>query len=342
MFDNQVILITGGTGSFGQKFTEFVLRNAAPREIVIFSRDEFKQSEMAKKFSPEHYPIRYFLGDVRDKDRLLRAFTGVDYVIHAAALKQVPALEYNPFEAVKTNIVGAQNIVESALERSVKKVVAISTDKAVSPINLYGATKLAMEKIIIAANSYVRYRDICFSVVRYGNVIGSRGSVVPFYLDLINSGIRELPVTDERMTRFWITLDQGVNLVCKAVQEAEGGEVFIPKIPSMKVVDLVTAMPGKCTYKVVGIRPGEKLHESLVGEDEGRTTVDHGDYYAVLPQFEFQMKKTSRLKNAPHVPEGFAYRSDTNEAWLSTTELGQMIEHLGLVPISLHGVDKAI
>ncbi len=332
MFDDKVILITGGTGSFGQKFTEYVLKNAAPREIVIFSRDEFKQSEMAKRFPPEQFPIRYFLGDVRDKDRLLRAFAGVDYVIHAAALKQVPALEYNPFEAVKTNIIGAQNIVESALERSVKKVIAISTDKAVNPINLYGATKLAMEKIIIAANSYVRYRDISFSAVRYGNVIGSRGSVVPFYLDLINRGIRELPVTDERMTRFWIALDQGVNLVCKAVQEAEGGEVFIPKIPSMKIVDLVAAMPGQCTCKVVGIRPGEKLHETLVGEDEGRTTVDHGDYYVVLPQFDFQMKKTSRLKNAPRVPDGFSYRSDTNETWLSATDLRQMMaESLGQV-----------
>jgi UDP-N-acetylglucosamine 4,6-dehydratase len=330
MFDNKAVLITGGTGSFGQKFTEFIFKNANPREIVIFSRDEFKQSEMAKRYPPARYPIRYFLGDVRDKDRLLRAFIGIDYVVHAAALKQVPALEYNPFEAVKTNIIGAQNIVESALERNVKKVVALSTDKAVSPINLYGATKLAMEKILVAANSYVRYRDICFSVVRYGNVMGSRGSVVPFYFDLIKSGVRELPVTDTRMTRFWITLEQGVNLVCRALSEAEGGEVFIPKIPSMRVVDLVAALPGPCTYQVVGIRPGEKLHESLIGEDEGRTAVDHGDCYVVLPQFEFQAKKTGHLTNAPRVPEGFAYRSNTNERWLTVAELRKMLEDLNL------------
>jgi UDP-N-acetylglucosamine 4,6-dehydratase/5-epimerase len=325
MFDNRVVLITGGTGSFGQKFTEYVFKNANPREVVIFSRDEYKQSEMAKRFSPEKLPIRYFLGDVRDKERLLRAFSGVDYVIHAAALKQVPALEYNPFEAVKTNIIGAQNIVESALERSVKKVIVLSTDKAVSPINLYGATKLAMEKIVIASNTYVRYRDISFSVVRYGNVMGSRGSVVPFFLDLIAKGARELPVTDLRMTRFWITLEQGVKLVCKAVAEAQGGEIFIPKIPSMKIVDLVAAMPGNCTPRVVGIRPGEKLHESLIGEDESRTVVDVGDAYVVLPQFKFQIKK-SNFENMPRVPEGFAYRSDTNSQWLAVEELREMLD----------------
>lgn len=327
MFDNKAVLITGGTGSFGQKFVDFIFKNHNPREVIVFSRDEFKQSEMAKKFSPSQYPIRYFLGDVRDKERLLRAFTNIDYVVHTAALKQVPALEYNPFEAIKTNILGAQNIVESALERNVKKVVALSTDKAVSPINLYGATKLAMEKILIASNSYVRYRDISFSVVRYGNVIGSRGSVVPFFLDLIKNGVRELPVTDVRMTRFWITLEQGVSLVCKAIAEAEGGEVFIPKIPSMKVVDLVAAMPGNCTYKEVGIRPGEKLHESLIGEDESRTAVDYGDFYTVMPQFEFQAKKPSRLKNA-RVREGFCYRSDTNDSWLTVNKLREMLKDL--------------
>jgi len=239
MIEGKSVLITGGTGSLGQKLTETLFAKAKPREVVIFSRDEFKQFEMAKRFSPSKYPIRYFIGDIRDKERLLRAFTNIDLVVHAAALKQVPALESNPFEAVKTNILGAQNIVEAALDRNVRKVVAVSTDKAVNPINLYGATKLSMEKIVIAANAYVRYRDISFSLVRYGNVVGSRGSVIPFFCELIRQGIRELPVTDARMTRFWITLEQGVSLVIKALEEAGGGEVLIPKIPSMKMVDLV-------------------------------------------------------------------------------------------------------
>jgi UDP-N-acetylglucosamine 4,6-dehydratase/5-epimerase len=322
------ILITGGTGSFGQKFTELVFKNYRPREVVIFSRDEFKQSEMAKKFPPNRYPIRYFLGDVRDKERLLRAFTNIDYVVHAAALKQVPALEQNPFEAVKTNILGVQNVVEAALERNVNKVVAVSTDKAVSPINLYGASKLVMEKIIVAANAYVRYRDIHFSAVRYGNVVGSRGSVIPYFLSLIKAGARELPVTDPRMTRFWITLEQGVNLVFRALTDAVGGEVFIPKIPSMKIVDLVAALPGDCTLKVVGIRPGEKIHETLIGEDEGRNTVDLGDYFVVLPQFEFHTRKSNLLEGATPVPSGFVYRSDTNPQWLSVSELREIIKEL--------------
>ena len=325
MFNNLSILITGGTGSFGQKFVEFLFSKASPREVVIFSRDEFKQSEMAKKYPSGKYPIRYFLGDIRDKDRLMRAFIGVDYIVHAAALKQVPALEYNPFEAIKTNILGAENIVEAALERSVKKVIAISTDKAVSPINLYGATKLAMEKIFIAANSYVRYRDISFSVVRYGNVIGSRGSVIPYFCELIKKGETELPVTDERMTQFWIRLDEGVEFVAMALIESEGGELFIPKIPSMKIVDLVKAMPGSCTCKFVGIRPGEKLHETLVGEDEARKASDKGDHFIILPQFEFQMKKTGSLKELSTLPLGFAYRSDNNDKWLTTDDLKKLI-----------------
>lgn len=324
ILDGKGILITGGTGSFGQKFIQTIFERAKPREVVVFSRDEFKQSEMAKRFSPSDYPIRYFLGDIRDKQRLLRAFTNIDIVVHAAALKQVPALEANPFEAVKTNVLGAQNIVEAALDCNVHKVIALSTDKAVSPINLYGATKLAMEKIVIAANAYVRHRDICFSAVRYGNVVGSRGSVIPFFCDLIRNGVRELPVTDERMTRFWITLEGGVDLVMKAMQEAEGGEVFIPKIASMKVVDLVAALPGNCTTKVVGIRPGEKLHESLVGEDEGRSTLDRGDYYAILPQFSFQRKHAEKPETGTRVKEGFFYRSDTNDRWLTVAELQAM------------------
>ncbi len=324
MIEGKSILITGGTGSFGQKFTETLFAKAKPREVVIFSRDEFKQFEMAKRFPPSKYPIRYFIGDIRDKERLLRAFTNIDCVVHAAALKQVPALESNPFEAVKTNILGAQNIVEAALDRNVHKVIAVSTDKAVNPINLYGATKLSMEKIIIAANAYVRYRDISFSVVRYGNVVGSRGSVIPFFCDLIRQGIRELPVTDARMTRFWITLEQGVSLVIRALEEAGGGEVLIPKIPSMKVVNLVAALPGQCTHKLVGIRPGEKLHESLVGEDEGRNTVDRGEYYAVLPQFPMHHKPLSGQETGFAVEEGFSYASNTNDQWLTIEQLQSM------------------
>jgi UDP-N-acetylglucosamine 4,6-dehydratase/5-epimerase len=332
MFSKKRILVTGGTGSFGNKFIEFAFANANPLEIVVFSRDEFKQFEMAKRFPPSRFPIRYFLGDIRDKDRLHQAFIGVDYIVHAAALKQVPALEYNPFEAVKTNILGAQNIVEVALEHSVQKVVAVSTDKAASPINLYGATKLVMEKIIVAANSYVRYRDVSFCAVRYGNVVGSRGSVLPFFLDLIQKGVRELPVTDLRMTRFWIQLDRGVQLVCKALQDGTGGEILIPKIPSITIRDLIEAMPVACTYKEVGIRPGEKLHESLIGEDEGRNAVDAGDHYVILPQFEFQRKINPKLANLPKTRDGFRYVSNENDVWLTVPQLREMIGNLDLMP----------
>jgi UDP-N-acetylglucosamine 4,6-dehydratase/5-epimerase len=335
-FERKAVLITGGTGSFGQKFTERLFQTAKPREVIIFSRDEFKQFEMAKKFPPSQYPIRYFLGDIRDKERLQRAFTNVDYVVHAAALKQVPALEANPFEAVRTNVLGAQNIIEAALDKGVHKVIAVSTDKAVSPINLYGATKLAMEKLIIAANAYVRHRDISFSVVRYGNVVGSRGSVIPFFFELIRQGVTELPVTDPRMTRFWITLDQGVDLVLKAITEASGGEVFIPKIPSMKVTDLVTALPGNCTSKVIGIRPGEKIHESLIGEDEGRNAIDRGTYYAVKPQFAFQAKPRTSPETGVTMPEGFCYRSDTNDQWLTVPQLHAMIGEFSAGLESVH------
>jgi UDP-N-acetylglucosamine 4,6-dehydratase len=327
MLNGKGILITGGTGSFGRKFVERIFGKAEPREVIVFSRDEFKQSEMAKTFPTDKYPIRYFLGDIRDKERLRRAFNNIDIVVHAAALKQVPALEANPFEAVRTNVLGAQNIVEAALDCNVGKVIALSTDKAVSPINLYGATKLAMEKIVTAANAYVRHRDICFAAVRYGNVVGSRGSVIPFFCELLRNGITTLPITDERMTRFWITLEQGVDLVMLAMDNAEGGEVFIPKIPSMKVIDLVAALPRKCSTTVVGIRPGEKLHESLIGEDEGRSARDRGSYYVVLPQFSFQRKHD---KDEPEpgkpLPEGFSYRSDTNTEWLSVPKLQEMIQ----------------
>jgi len=329
MFNDKTILVTGGTGSFGKKFTESVLKEYSPKKLIIFSRDEFKQSEMAKVFSPGDYPMRYFLGDIRDKDRLYRAFAGVDIVVHAAALKQVPALEYNPFEAVKTNIIGAQNIVDASIDKDIKKVVVLSTDKAVNPINLYGATKLSMEKIFIAAGAYAGGHETKFSIVRYGNVVGSRGSVVPLFADMVKRGAKELPVTDERMTRFWITLKRGVDLVCSAIEEGAGGEIFVPKIPSMKITDLAKALCPDCSYRVIGIRPGEKLHESLISEDEARTTVDAGENYIILPSFEFEVTKLGKkYRSYPRVSEGLVYRSDHNDQWLTVQELKTMIEGL--------------
>ena len=321
MLEKKRVLITGGTGSFGQKFTEFLITNTSVGEIVVFSRDEFKQDVMSKRFPPDQYPIRYFLGDIRDKDRLMRAFIGVNYVVHAAALKQVPALEANPTEAINTNVIGVKNIIEAALERSVEKVIGISTDKAVGPINLYGATKLVMEKLLTAANTYTRYRDITFCAVRYGNVAGSRGSVLPFFIALINKGVKELPVTDERMTRFWITLDQGVALVYNAMCNAGPGEIYVPKIPSVKVVELVKALTGNYSYEITGIRPGEKIHETLVGEDEGRNTVDVGDSYIILPQDGIRLKRRGHEELQPNLPPQFCYRSDTNDKWLNQSDL---------------------
>ncbi len=326
MFNDKVILITGGTGSFGKKFTGYLFQHYKPRKVIIFSRDEFKQFEMSKTFPETGYPVRYFLGDVRDRDRLYRAFDGVDYVIHAAAIKQVPAAEYNPFEAVKTNILGAQNIVEVAIDKGVKKVVALSTDKAVSPINLYGATKLAMEKLFVSGNAYVGARDTSFCVVRYGNVIGSRGSVIPIFLDLAKAGKKKFPVTDERMTRFWITLLEGVELVCRAAGDSVGGEVFVPKIPSTKITDIVKALCPDGESEFIGIRPGEKLHESLISEDEGRNTVDLGDVYVILPQFSFQDTKHFGYLKYPRMADGFSYRSDKNERWLAQEEITAMVK----------------
>jgi UDP-N-acetylglucosamine 4,6-dehydratase len=329
MLDNKVILITGGTGSFGREFTRTVLEEYSPRKIIICSRDEFKQSEMAKAFSTNKYPIRYFLGDIRDESRMYRAFDGVDIVVHAAALKQVPALEYNPFEAVKTNIVGAENIANAAIDRGVKQVVALSTDKAVNPINLYGATKLSMEKILVAANSYAGVHKTRISAVRYGNVVGSRGSVIPLFMGMAAEGVRELPLTDERMTRFWITLRQSVELVMHALKESAGGEIFVPKIPSMRLTDLIRAICPKCTYRTIGIRPGEKLHEMLISEDEARTTVDTGGNYVILPQIELEeLGHLGKYRESPRVPEGFVYRSDRNEKWLTDAELDTMVKQL--------------
>jgi UDP-N-acetylglucosamine 4,6-dehydratase/5-epimerase len=329
MFDDKVVLITGGTGSFGQRFTGYLFEHHKPKKVIIFSRDEFKQHEMAKIFSESKYAIRFFLGDIRDKERLYRSFEGVDYVIHAAALKQVPAAEYNPFEAVKTNILGAQNIIDAAIDRGIKKVMALSTDKAVSPINLYGATKLAMEKLFIAANSYAGSKETSFALVRYGNVIGSRGSVIPLFNGMKNNGVRKFPITDERMTRFWITLDQGAALVAQAVEESVGGEVFVPKIPSMRILDLIRAISKEAEYEVVGIRPGEKIHESLVSEDDGRNTIDTMDKYVVLPPFANGGNKYHRYTKFPRMSDGFSYRSDNNDQWLTVEEIEQFIKECG-------------
>jgi len=324
MLNGKSILITGGTGSFGNKFTEIIVNKYKPKKVIIFSRDEFKQSEMSKRFSPSEYPIRYFLGDIRDKHRLYRAFEDVDYVVHAAALKQVPALEYNPTEAVKTNVDGADNIVDAAIDAGVKKVVALSTDKAVNPINLYGATKLVAEKIFIAANAYGGKR-VKFSVVRYGNVVGSRGSVIPLFLDFKAKKIKEFPITDERMTRFWITLGKGVDLVIKALEESEGGEVFVPIIPSMKISDLAKAIEPECKLKIIGIRPGEKLHETLVSEDESRSTKIFDNNFIILPQYFKGKEVFNKYAKFPSTEEGFSYRSDTNKDWLTMDDLKKVI-----------------
>lgn len=325
MLNGKTVLVTGGTGSFGWKFTEILFKRYKLKKLIIFSRDEFKQHEMAKQFPLSKYKIRYFLGDIRDKSRLERAFDGVDYVIHAAALKQVPALEYNPTEAVKTNVLGADNIVDAAIDRKIKKVIALSTDKAVKPINLYGATKLVAEKIFVAANAYAG-KKVKFSVVRYGNVIGSRGSVIEYFLKLKRKNIKKLPITDIRMTRFWMSLGQSVNLVIRALEEAEGGEVFIPKIPSMKLIDLVKAIDPACKPKIIGIRPGEKIHESLISEDESRNAKIFNGLYVLLPQSFNTSIILKKYNKYPFVPEGFTYRSDTNDCWLTIEELRDIIK----------------
>lgn len=327
MLNGKVILVTGGTGSFGNEFTKKILTEYKPRKVIIYSRDEYKQYIMKKKFAEYMDELRFFLGDVRDKYRLYRAFEGVDYVIHAAALKQVPALEYNPTEAVNTNVIGADNIVDAAIDRGVEKVIALSTDKAVNPVNLYGATKLVAEKLFIAANAYGGGK-VKFSGVRYGNVMGSRGSVVPLFMSFKKEGVKEFPITDERMTRFWITLEQSADLVIKALEAAEGGEVFIPKIPSMKIVDLAKAVEPKCTFKYTGIRPGEKLHESLISYDEARKVKEFDGKYVILPPSFETTTTCKKYDKCPSVPDGFVYRSDVNDMWLSQNELREMIREL--------------
>jgi UDP-N-acetylglucosamine 4,6-dehydratase len=323
MFNSRTILITGGTGSFGKKCTEMLLRRYTPKRLIVFSRDELKQFEMSQMFSSEEYPcMRYFIGCVRDKERLYRAFRGVDYVIHAAALKQVPAAEYNPTECIRTNINGAENIVNVAADAGVKKVVALSTDKAVSPVNLYGATKLCSDKLFISANAFTAC-DTMYSVVRYGNVMGSRGSVIPFFITKRDQG-GPIPVTDARMTRFWITLEHAVTMVLRAFEMAGGGEIFVPKIPSMKITDLAEAVaPGMDTVEV-GIRPGEKLHECMITREDARHTIDIGEYYVIKPEI-YRYKGEAGTP----VPEDFEYSSGTNAQWLSVPELRSTLREQG-------------
>jgi UDP-N-acetylglucosamine 4,6-dehydratase/5-epimerase len=325
--DHQSILITGGTGSFGKQCVRTILARYKPKKIIIYSRDELKQYEMAQEFTDP--AMRFFIGDVRDVDRLKLAMRGVDYVIHAAALKQVPAAEYNPMECIKTNIHGANNVIDAALANEVKNVIALSTDKAANPINLYGATKLASDKLFVAANNIVGDRPTRFSVVRYGNVVGSRGSVVPFFQKLVRDRATEVPITDPRMTRFWITLDQGVNLVLKSFERMRGGEIYVPKIPSMRILDLAEALAPGLPTKNVGIRPGEKLHEIMCPADEYHLIVEFLDHYVISPSMTFA-ERHSFYTNAigetgTSVPEGFQYSSDKNDQWLTSDQLLEML-----------------
>lgn len=329
MLNNKTILVTGGTGSFGKCFTKYVLTHYNPKKIIIYSRDEFKQWMMASEFSEYAEKLRFFIGDVRDYERMLRAFEGVDYVIHAAAMKQVPACEYNPNEAIKTNIVGAQNVIDASLNKGVKKVVALSTDKAVNPVNLYGGTKLVSDKLFIAANAYCGDKDLNFSIVRYGNVAGSRGSIIPLFAKLIKEGATELPVTDLRMTRFWISLEEGVKLVIKALEEAKGGETFISKIPSFRIPDLVEAMAPGMKIKEIGIRPGEKLDEVMVTSEDSMTTYEYDKHFIIYPQMFWQQSKRPN-PNGKKVEDGFYYSSGNNTEWLSVEEIRELLKNLDL------------
>jgi UDP-N-acetylglucosamine 4,6-dehydratase len=322
MLDNQSILITGGTGSFGNAFVPMTLARYNPRRVVVYSRDEMKQWEMAKRFQDDPR-VRFFIGDVRDKDRLYRALDGVDYVVHAAATKIVPTAEYNPFECVKTNVIGAMNVIDACIDKGVKRVVALSTDKASSPINLYGATKLASDKLFVAGNSYVGSHDSRFAVVRYGNVMGSRGSVIPFFMSLKDAGI--LPITDERMTRFMISLEQGVDLVWRAFEDMEGGEIYVKKIPSMKLTDIAMAIAPDADLKIVGIRPGEKVHEQMIGPEDSSYTYEYDGYYKILPAINDWHTCKNRIKAGRKVAEGFCYTSDSNTDWMSVPELQDWI-----------------
>ena len=322
MLTNSTILVTGGTGSFGHAFIPMTFMKYRPKKIIIFSRDEMKQWEMAKKYQNDDR-VRFFIGDVRDKDRLLRALDGVDYVVHAAATKIVPTAEYNPFECVKTNIGGAMNLIDACIDKGVKRVVALSTDKASSPINLYGATKLASDKLFVAGNSYAGANDTRFAVVRYGNVMGSRGSVIPFFLSLKDSA--SLPITDARMTRFMISLEQGVELVWHAFDDMEGGEIYVKKIPSMTITDIGRVVAPDARQEIVGIRPGEKLHEQMIGVEDAYHTYEYPEYFKILPAIHEWSKDANRIKDGRPVPEGFSYTSDNNADWMSDTDLEKWI-----------------
>ena len=326
MLNEKSVLITGGTGSFGKKAVELKLKRYKPKRLIIFSRDELKQFEMSQIFSTSDHPcMRYFIGDVRDVERLHRAFQGVDYVIHAAALKQVPAAEYNPFEAIKTNIMGAQNVINVAIDNGVRRVIALSTDKAANPINLYGATKLCSDKLFIAGNAYVGRDATTFSVVRYGNVAGSRGSVIPFFLKQKETGV--LPITDPRMTRFWITLRQGVEFVLWTLEHMCGGELFVPKIPSMNIMDLARAIAPECETKIVGVRPGEKIHELMIPQDESRKTLEFDSFFVIQPDFKFWSRRCS-WDGGSKVADDFEYSSGTNPWRLTLDEMRQIIREL--------------
>lgn len=324
MLADSSILITGGTGSFGNTFVPMTLARFNPRRLVVYSRDEMKQWEMAKRFKGDSR-VRFFIGDVRDKDRLYRALDGVDYVVHAAATKIVPTAEYNPFECIKTNVIGAMNLIDACIDKGVKRVVALSTDKASSPINLYGATKLASDKLFIAGNSYSGSHGTRFSVVRYGNVMGSRGSVIPFFLSLGEKGV--LPITDARMTRFMISLEQGVELVWHAFRDMVGGELYVKKIPSMKVVDIARAVAPKAKQEIVGIRPGEKLHEQMISAEDAAYTYEYAEHFKILPAIHNWSADPCRIKNGQRVAEGFSYTSDNNSEWMTVKRLRTWIRH---------------
>lgn len=323
MLANSTILVTGGTGSFGNTFVPMTLEKYNPKKIIILSRDEMKQWDMAKKYQDDPR-VRFFIGDVRDRERLYRALDDVDYVVHAAATKIVPTAEYNPFECVKTNIDGAMNLIDACIDKKVKGVVALSTDKASSPINLYGATKLASDKLFVAGNHYAGGKNTRFSVVRYGNVMGSRGSVIPFFMSIKDKGV--LPITDERMTRFMISLEEGVELVWHAFEDMEGGEIYVKKIPSMKVTDLARVVAPDAEQEIVGIRPGEKLHEQMIGAEDAYFTYEYPEHYKILPQINSWDKDVNRIKDGKRVPEGFVYASDNNAEWMSDEDLENWIE----------------
>jgi UDP-N-acetylglucosamine 4,6-dehydratase (inverting) len=322
MLTNSSILITGGTGSFGNAFVPMTLAKFNPHRLVIYSRDEMKQWEMAKLYANDER-VRFFIGDVRDKDRLARALKGIDYVVHAAATKIVPTAEYNPFECVKTNINGAMNVIDACIDQSVKRVVALSTDKASNPVNLYGATKLASDKLFIAGNSYSGTQDTRFSVVRYGNVMGSRGSVVPYFLSQVDSGI--LPITDERMTRFMISLEEAVSLVWHAFADMVGGEIYVKKIPSMRLIDIARAVAPNAEYKMIGIRPGEKLHEQMIGFEDAPHTYEYAEHYKILPAIHEWSQDAGRIKDGRPVPVDFTYSSDNNQSWMTVEELASWV-----------------